>query len=157
MFSFLSLLSQFKLKHPIRKFIFRRLGSKVTLCLREMSVLEGKAVDSSISKVIGKRLSEAGVQVRYGDGDFTNVEVPSTTTSKSKSGSNPKAKEMETGMGTVTLKTSHDVLECDAILSALGRGGCTDMLDVESAGLTTRSNSAHIVVDHDMRAVSSCT
>jgi len=138
-------------------FIFRRLGSKVTLCLREMSVLEGKAVDSSISKVIGKRLSEAGVQVRYGDGDFTNVEVPSTTTTtESKSESNAKAKkERMQMMGTVTLQTSHDVLKCDAVLSALGRGGCTDALDVESAGLTTRSNSAHIVVDHDMRAVSS--
>ncbi len=89
-------------------FIFRRLGSRVTLCLRELAVLEGKAVDDSIGRAAGKRLHKAGVEVQYGDGDIAKIDLPKPECSMT---------------GTVALQQSGDVLVCDALLSALGRRG----------------------------------
>ena len=121
-------------------FIFRRLGSRVTLCLRESAVLEGKAVDDDISQAVGKRLHEAGVDVRYGDGDFESVRVPC------------QDPVME---GEVILKGS-GVVQCDAVLSALGRRGCADNLDLEKAELKPLGATGHIPIDEEMRAVTSC-
>jgi len=118
-------------------FIFRRLGAKVTVCLREDGVLEGKAVDSSISMAVGKRLVKAGVAVRYNDGDFESVVLP-------------KCKE---SFGEVHLKNSNKKITCDAVLSALGRGGCAQCLNTEKAGLIDLTESGHILTDKDLRAV----
>mmetsp|Transcript_15043 Transcript_15043/g.34878 ORF Transcript_15043/g.34878 Transcript_15043/m.34878 type:complete len:544 (+) Transcript_15043:157-1788(+) len=121
-------------------FIFRRLGARVTLCLREAAVLEGKLVDQAISRAVGKRLHEAGIEVRYQDGDIERVEVPT---------------EEGAMTGKVILKNSGDVLTCDAMLSALGRAGCADCLDIENVSLTTYGGKGHITTDDDLRALTS--
>ena len=122
-------------------FIFRRLGSRVTLCLREAAVLEGKAVDDSIGRAVGKRLHEAGVEVRYGDGDIAKIDLP----------------EPECSMtGKVALQQSGDVLVCDALLSALGRRGCADCLDIETANLSPHDDMGHLPIDDDLRALTTC-
>ena len=99
-------------------FIFRSLGSEVTLCMREENLMEGCEMDRSIQEALLERMLRLGIRVFAADGDFGDV--------------NPPAEKG--GTGTVTLRGSGTVLKCDAMMSATGRVGMCDGLDLEAAG-----------------------
>ncbi|KAK7254105.1 glutathione-disulfide reductase [Aureococcus anophagefferens] len=99
-------------------FILRHLGARVTLVLREPSLLDGKAVDDDIRSAIAGRLEACGVTVRYEDGDVVSAEPPRT----------PR------GPGRVVLG-SGEAVACDVVLSAVGRSGATASLDLAAGGL----------------------
>jgi pyruvate/2-oxoglutarate dehydrogenase complex dihydrolipoamide dehydrogenase (E3) component len=58
--------------------------------------------------------------------------------------------------GRVTLKHSGDVLSCDALLSALGRQGNADRLDVEKANLSPIDPKGQVSIDDELRALTPC-
>ena len=110
-------------------FILRHLGARVTLVLREPSLLDGKAVDDDIRSAIAGRLEKVGVTVRYEDGDVVSAEPPRT----------PR------GPGRVVLG-SGEAIACDVVLSAVGRSGATASLDLAAGGLRA-TPQGHVDVD----------
>lgn len=115
-------------------FIMRALGAEVTLVMRESIVMEGCGMDQAVQEAVMARMSRVGIEVRAGSGDFSEVRPPAEgfnfgTLRGEASGGSPSA-----GIGSVVLASSGEVLECDALLSATGREGLVDAVDITAAG-----------------------
>ena len=82
--------------------------------MREENLMEGCEMDRSIQEALLERMLRLGIRVFAADGDFGDV--------------NPPAEKG--GTGTVTLRGSGTVLKCDAMMSATGRVGMCDGLDL---------------------------
>ncbi|KAA8500025.1 Glutathione reductase, chloroplastic [Porphyridium purpureum] len=111
--------------------IFRRLGADVTLFFREAAPLDvGIGIDSSVKQAVLRRMTKVGVTVLCEDGDIESILLP----------------ERKHGMGRITLANSGRTIECDVFMSAIGRHGNADTLDLPAAGLAApvRGNLVHV-------------
>ncbi|KAK3255940.1 hypothetical protein CYMTET_34901, partial [Cymbomonas tetramitiformis] len=80
---------------------------------------------------VAQRMHEVGIEVLFEDGDIAKATPP----------------DQPGGFGHVELTTSGTVLQCDALLSAVGRQGTAHLLDLEAAGLAPPIRGNAILVD----------
>ena len=102
-------------------FIFRSLGAKVTVLLREDRVMQRVGLDPSVQDAVRVRMEKVGIVVVTGAGAI-EVSPP----------------EMRYGEGRIVVTSGPNagkVLQCDAFLSATGREGLCAALDPAAAGL----------------------
>ena len=101
-------------------FIFRSLGSEVSIAFREQAVMQEASLDEEVREAIMARMRRLGIELLPGTGTLNDLRPP----------------EAGGRLGQVVLgegASSHR-LEFDAILSATGRVGCCAPLDIENTG-----------------------
>eukprot|EP00212_Chloropicon_laureae_P004640 CAMPEP_0197499862 /NCGR_PEP_ID=MMETSP1311-20131121/61235_1 /TAXON_ID=464262 /ORGANISM="Genus nov. species nov., Strain RCC856" /LENGTH=501 /DNA_ID=CAMNT_0043045609 /DNA_START=120 /DNA_END=1622 /DNA_ORIENTATION=- len=114
-------------------FIMRALGAKVTLVMREQKVMEGCRMDGSVQDAVMARMRRIGIEIRPESGDFSEVRP------------GPE--------GSVVLASTGEVLECDALLSATGRVGLVDAVDIPAAGCAAPARGGAAVDGATMRCI----
>ena len=114
-------------------FIMRALGAEVTLVMREDKVMEGCGMDGSVQDAVMARMHRIGIEIRSDSGIFSEVHP----------GPN----------GSVVLASSGEVLPCDALLSATGRVGLVDAVNITAAGCTPPTRGGASVDGTTMRCI----
>ena len=111
----------------------RALGAEVTLVMREQKVMEGCHMDGSVQDAVMARMRRVGIRIRPDSGIFSEVRP------------GPE--------GSVVLADSGEVIPCDALLSATGRVGLADAVDITAAGCAPPSRGGATVDGATMRCI----